>query len=369
MPAFIHHIATAVPPAAYSQDFLQEKMIECFVGNKRAIDLIDRLFGHSGINRRHTVITDFVEGVQDHLLFYPDGTTRVPSTYERNAVYTQYAPRLAKEVGESLIANCPALRASDITHVITVSCTGFFAPGPEYVLVRDLGLARGTKRFHIGFMGCFAAFQALQMAKSFCEADPNATVLIVCLEICTIHLQLNDVPDNLVAASVFADGAAGAVIRATPPLSGQWGYRIDDFASAVLPEREQDMAWTLGDTGFEITLSKYVPSILQTNIRAYLDPLLRAVGVDIEGIVHWAIHPGGRAILDRIESTLGLAPEQVACSRRVLADFGNMSSATVLFVLKNLLELAGDAAEEAVVAMAFGPGLTIESALLAKIQA
>lgn len=365
MPIFIHKIATAVPPAEHSQDFLRDVMLGEFEGRRRTQGLVRRIYDASGIERRHTVIRDFDESPEQPLFFHPNAGAQVPTTAERNEIYTEASQNLAVEVGHTLLAEAGGIAAADITHVITVSCTGFFAPGPGYVLVRQLGLKPSTHRYNIGFMGCFAAFQALQMAYAFCIANPDAVVMLICTEICSIHLHLDDTPDNLVSASVFADGAAGAIVSAGVPAAHPY-YRLDGFATGMSEKGAQDMAWTLGDRGFNMVLSRYVPAILEMSLPAALHPLLPLIG-DFPNVRHWAVHPGGRAIIDKVEQGLSLDPAQLASSRHVLANYGNMSSATVLFVLQHLLEQPAAAAEEPVVAMAFGPGITIESGVLSKV--
>ncbi|HEX2140196.1 MAG TPA: type III polyketide synthase [Woeseiaceae bacterium] len=364
VPVFIHDIATAVPPIVHRQEFLRDLMLRQFEGNRRTQILIRRVYDSSGINRRHTVVDDF-GGAEEPLFFNRPLGAPAPSTAERNAVYVRAGQRLAVDIGRKLLADNDRFRAGDVTHVITVSCTGFYAPDPGYVLVRELGLGRSTNRYNIGFMGCFAAFQGLQLAQAFCLADPQAVVMVICVEICSIHLHLDDTPDNIVSASVFADGAAGALISAAPP-SARPCYRLDGFATALSDEGERDMTWTIGDRGFDMVLSRYVPAILQTNLRAALRPLLPLIG-EFADVQHWAVHPGGRAILDKVEEGLSLRRDQFVSSRHVLANYGNMSSATILFVLEHLLGLPATGRDESVVAMAFGPGITIESGALTRI--
>ena len=282
-----------------------------------------------------------------------------------NELYTQEAKQLFTCAARKAVQACPAHTAKDITHVITVSCTGFFAPGPDYFIVKDLGLAPSTGRYHIGFMGCYAAFPALKMAKAFCEADPDAVVLIVSLELCTLHLRPPNDIDSIIATSVFADGGAAAIVSSQEPSAAEQSLRLEDLNTTLTPDGEGDMAWTIGDEGFNMVLSTYVPQILEANISDAVEPLLSKANVSKEAIDHWAVHPGGRAILDKIETGLGLCESKLASSRRVLRECGNMSSATVLFVLKDSLEKA--AKDDTIYALAFGPGLTVESGLFTRV--
>jgi predicted naringenin-chalcone synthase len=212
-------------------------------------------------------------------------------------------------------------------------------------------------------MGCYAAFPALRMAKAFCEANPEAVVLVVCLELCSLHVQWTASMDDLLAGSVFADGASATVVSAREPQSTTGALRLDAFSSAIAPAGDSDMAWTIGDVGFQMRLSSYVPEIIQSNVKDAIQPILEKAVRTQEQVTHWAVHPGGRAILDRVERGLDLPESALAASREVLRNCGNMSSATILFVLKELLS-HGVAPEDTLLAMAFGPGLTIETALL-----
>jgi predicted naringenin-chalcone synthase len=222
-----------------------------------------------------------------------------------------------------------------------------------------------TQRFHLGFMGCFAAFPAMKMAKSFCESEPGATVLIVCLELCSIHLQASEATDNLISASVFADGAAGTLVHSKKPENSP-AFELSQFATSIAGDSEGDMAWTIGDTGFDMVLSTYVPDIIESNLAAAIQPLFVDYDLNPKQIRHWAVHPGGRAILDKVQKNLELGEKMLTSSRKILNEFGNMSSATILFVLSDILQKSQKDDAEPVLAMAFGPGLTIESGLLFK---
>lgn len=315
--------------------------------------------------------------VEDPVFF--DADTRLllrPSTKVRNEVFAREAGPLFIESARRALDACPDLSAADVTHVITVSCTGFYNPGPDYQIVRALGLDPSTKRSHFGFMGCYAAFPALRAAKSFCEAEPDAVVLVVCAELCSLHVRSSNDPDAIMGSALFADGAAAALVtaRAAGPGAAP-GLQLDFFETVLTPVGEDAMAWNIGDEGFEMVLGSYVPHIIDDHIIGALEPLLSndpTVCGPYSDIEHWGIHPGGRAILDRVEKRLGLSEDQLMPARRVLHDYGNMSSATVLFVLKDILDGAGTAADaggQRVCAMAFGPGLTVETALMTLVPA
>jgi len=366
-PVFIHQLATAVPPYAVPQTFARDTL-KAQLSDRLAQRLVHRLYTQSGIETRYSVVPDFAapgeagEAVPGSGLFLAEGGRYTsPSTKVRNDLYTEAARPLFKEVAEKALAES-GFHEGDVTHVVTVSCTGFCAPGPDYFLVRDLCLRPDVGRFHVGFMGCYAAFPALKMARAFCQADPNAVVLVVCLELCTLHLQLGGDFDRLLASSVFADGAASAIVSAREPQGP--AFELSALATTLTPVGEGDMAWSVGDEGFDIVLSSYVPEILEANIGAALAPLFAKFDLSVSEVDRWGVHPGGRAILDKVERGLGLPEDALEPSRRVLRDYGNMSSATVLFVLKEILPEARPG--ERVCAVAFGPGLTVESGLLTR---
>ena len=296
----------------------------------------------------------FVDPVTGHLLS--------PGTHARNQLYTQNARELFVAAGRAALSGVgPGITAADVTHVVTVSCTGFFAPGPDVRVTKDLGLPADVKRVHLGFMGCNAAFPALQTAATACRADPDAVVLVVCVELCTLHLHVRNDPDTVMGNALFADGAAAAVVTARDVAVPGAALELVDFETTLAPVGEDELAWSVGDEGFEMILGTYMPRIIDDHVTDALAPLLRRTGLSVADIPQWAVHPGGRSILDKVESRLGLSAEQMAPSRAVLRDAGNMSSATILFVLARLLQTGTPGH---VAAMAFGPGLSIESALL-----
>lgn len=374
MPVHVRTIQTAVPPTV----LVQSDVREIFATQPGLTRLGERLvrtsFDVSGIDTRRSVLPDFSEHDRPETpVFHDEATGRLlsPSTRVRNEIYIRAAGPLFAEAARAAIAACDDLDAADVTHVVTVSCTGFYAPGPDYELVRELGLPTTTQRYNIGFMGCYAAFPALRAAAAFCTADPDAVVLVVACELCTIHVRSSNDADQIVASSVFADGAAAAIVTARPAPAGAAVLTIDRLASELTPVGDKDMAWTIGDEGFEMVLSAAVPKIIDTHIEGALEPLLTAepdLSSDPAGrIRHWAIHPGGRSILDKVEAKLGLSELQLQPSRRILRDYGNMSSATVLFVLKEIIESATTPGDERVCAMAFGPGLTVETGLFTRV--
>ncbi|MGB9036865.1 MAG: type III polyketide synthase [Paeniglutamicibacter sp.] len=371
MPVMLRTIQTAVPPTILYQDKARDVFGAQPGLTRLGQRLISTSFDSAQISTRHTAVTEFTtETVAENPLFFDadSGLLLSPSTKERNEVFVATAPGLYIESAHKALEACPDLGPGDVTHVVTVSCTGFYNPGPDYQLVRALGLRPSTQRYHLGFMGCYAAFPALRAAKSFCEADPEAVVLVVCAELCSIHVRSSNDPDTIMGSALFADGAAAAIVTARPHAGT--GLRLDHFETVLTPVGEEAMAWNIGDEGFEMVLGTYVPHIIDDHIIGALEPLLArdgSLGPDYADIEHWGIHPGGRAILDRVQKRLELRDEQLMPARRVLNDYGNMSSATVMFVLKDIMDenLSRDAASgQRVCSMAFGPGLTVETALM-----
>lgn len=360
--SYIHQIETSLPEFKYSQNELRDRMKEVVGGTEKDQRLLHHIYGRSGIESRHSVVDDFKSQGSFELFFNGQGAT--PGTKSRNDTYIKKGRQLFVDVAQKLMANSE-FNSSDITHLITVSCTGFYAPGPDYDIINSLGLKSSTERYHLGFMGCYASIPALKLARQLCMADENATVMVVSVELCTLHFQARPVMDDMISASVFSDGGAGAIVSANKPADGPY-FSLDGFESAITDKGKEDMAWSIGDQGFDMTLSTYVPDILSGELHTFLDPIFETYGLTQSDIDLWGIHPGGRAILDKVESTLSLKNDALRASRAVLSGYGNMSSATILFVLKELLnEPISDNSQRAL-AMAFGPGLTIESAILTK---
>jgi len=378
MAVSVRTIQTAIPATVLRQPQVRDVFASQPGLTRLGTRLVSASFDGSGIDTRYTVIDELTLDTQtEHPQFFDlaSGHLLAPSTKARNELYIERASALYVEAGRKALDAVEGITAADITHVVTVSCTGFFAPGPDYVLVRQLGLAPSTLRYHVGFMGCYAAFPALRMAKSFCEAEPDAVVLVVSVELCTLHVRSSNEPDQIVASSVFADGAAATIVTARDLPSSSPVLDLDAFESVLTPVGEEDMAWKIGDEGFEMILSSYVPKIIDQHISGALEPLLaretQLVDAPHESIAHWAIHPGGRSILDKVEAKLQLSEAQLTPSRGVLREYGNMSSATILFVLKAIMDGwpgsvddGGASAGDRVCAMAFGPGLTVETGLM-----
>jgi alpha-pyrone synthase len=315
------------------------------IENRRDAALFKRMAGRSGIKHRWSVLPRGSGGgspVGDGG-FYAGGM--MPPTSARMALYAEAAPALALNA----IAKLPDI--SGITHLVVASCTGFVAPGIDQIIAARLGLAGSVERLLIGFMGCYAAVTALKAARHIVRSEPAARVLVVTVELSTLHLQPDGAIEPLLAMLQFGDGAAAALITAGGP-----GLALNDPFAATLPASDQLIRWNIGDTGFAMHLSGEVPARLGV---ALADPQTRAAltgDVDPTEIDGWAVHAGGRSILDAVENALSLDPHALDVSRGVLRDNGNMSSSTLMFVLERLFAQK----PERGVALAFGPGLAAE---------
>jgi len=386
MTVYLRSLETAVPPTILIQPEARAVFAAQPGLTRLGSRLVNTCFDSAAIDTRHTAVQELTKDsrAEDPQFFDPaTGLLLSPSTRVRNDIFATEATKLFIEAAQKAVDACPGIDERDITHLVTVSCTGFFNPGPDYKIVRALGLNPAVQRYHLGFMGCYAAFPALRAAKSFCEADPGAVVLVVCAELCSLHVRTSNDPDTIMGSALFADGAAAAIVTARDIPGEAALLRLDHFETVLTPVGEESMAWNIGDEGFEMVLGNYVPHIIDDHIIGALEPLLlrdsSLRGLPYRDIQHWAIHPGGRSILDKVQARLDLSDEQLVPARETLRNFGNMSSATVLFVIKHILDLpAADdgpdnntagAGGERICSMAFGPGLTVETALFTRLPA
>lgn len=321
------------------------------------------LYRRTGVEWRHSVVLDADSGpIDGRQSFYPPPTgdsDRGPTTAQRMDRYAREAGDLAANAARKALADAQR-PAQEITHLITVSCSGFSAPGFDVTLVRDLSLRADVARTHIGFMGCHGALNALRVARGFTAVDPKACVLICCVELCSLHHQYGWEPDQVVANALFADGAA-AVVACASEATERTAWRVVDNGSTIVPDTTDAMAWRIGDHGFEMTLSPAVPELIRRYLRPWLAGWLSSRETSLGEICSWAIHPGGPRILQACAAGLEFPQEYLAESVSVLSEFGNMSSPTVLFILDRLRRR--DAPSPCVL-LGFGPGLTIEAALL-----
>lgn len=364
MNSFLCAIGTANPSLQIPQ-----MQIAGFMADALGFDVTDTrklqaLYRVSGIEQRYTVLEDYTKTNGDFTFFpnTPD-LEPFPTVKPRMDLYRQHALQLSIDAINDCLGQIPEVTLSAITHLITVSCTGMYAPGLDIDILEELHLSPSIQRTAINFMGCYAAFNGLKVADAFCQANPKAKVLVVCTEICTIHFQKSKETDHLISNALFGDGAAAVLVQAKP--TENICFQIDSFHCDLVPAGKKEMAWHISDFGFEMTLSSYVPDMIQQGIRQLTTNLLQNLPVSLEDIKLFAIHPGGRKILECIEKELGLVKNDNRFAYEILRNFGNMSSATVLFVLKALQEsLTPEQESEPVLSFAFGPGLTLESMLL-----
>jgi predicted naringenin-chalcone synthase len=317
------------------------------------------LYRHGGIDTRYSVIPDYSLPAQAWKFYTPsENLEPFPSLEKRMSWYRQYAAGLSMEAITNCIKKIPV---QNITHLITVSCTGMSAPGLDLELMELLHLPRTTHRTSINFMGCYAAIHAIKLADALCKAEPASNVLIVCTELCTLHFQKAHTTDNITSSLLFADGAAALLISGG---MDQKGLSIDHFYSVVSPGGKADMAWELSSYGFQMTLTGYVADLIGEDFRSLVNDALYWAGLFQQDITHWCIHPGGKRILESIYQSMGFTNGQLQDCFDILRDYGNMSSPTVLFVLDKIMNALEEKQPAKIFGAAFGPGLTMETFIL-----
>jgi alpha-pyrone synthase len=364
MQTYITAIATANPPFKRAQS---EAAI--FIANAMKLEgkektRLLRLFANSGINYRYSVLGDYTKSMGE-FYFFPNNENfePFPTTADRMAIYKTEAIKLAMRAATQCIAKLDPLPLTAITHLITVSCTGMYTPGLDIELVQQLELNPHTERTAINFMGCYGAFNGIKVAKAICQANPCANVLLVCVELCSLHFQKNPIMDNVIANVLFGDGAAAAIIQGEKKVSQ--ALELENFYCDIIPDSNKDMAWHIGDYGFEMALSAYVPNIIKSGINKFILRLLSHQNYTLADIDFFAIHPGGKKILEAFEKALEIPKSANRHAYTILKNYGNMSSTTILFVLSELLsDINKKDHHKKVMSMGFGPGLTLESMLL-----
>ncbi|MGC1361546.1 MAG: type III polyketide synthase [Silvibacterium sp.] len=345
-PVCISRIATATPPhdmhaafVAYASSAMQDH---------RARSLLKLMERRSGIEHRYSFIQ--AEGdlasnsVDGHELFK---TGQFPKTAKRMECFEAFAPLLMRCALDRLALTLEERRS--IRHVIVTCCTGLYAPGLDFAAIEHLGLDPGTERTMVGFMGCYAAINGLKLARHIVRSEPDGSVLMINLELCSLHLQETQDLEKVLSFLLFGDGCAASLIRLD-----DHGFALDSFRAVSIPDTRDLISWRIGDLGFDMVLSGRTPVELKKSMREHAKDLDPDGNIDL-----WAVHPGGRTILDAVGEGLELAPEKLAPSRSVLRRFGNMSSATVMFVLQDMMREAEPGQRGC--AMSFGPGLTAET--------
>jgi predicted naringenin-chalcone synthase len=354
-------IGTALPSAMLEQQSIISFAKARCCNTSKQERLLESLYHMTEIRTRGSVLVGEMDSSDDRPLFYPlpaDPSDDGPGTSKRMERYAQESVPLALSAARNALADS-GLQPSEITHLITVSCTGFFAPGPDIALIKQLGLSPQTARLHVGFMGCHGALNALRQAQAIAAAQPDARVLICAVELCTLHMQYGWDANSLVANSLFADGSAAMVLcqhkRSKPET-----WNLTASGSCVLPDCEDAMTWRIGNHGFEMTLAKSVPTLIHQHLRPWMEEWLSSHGLTIPQVSSWAAHPGGPRILSETVRALDLPAESIQASQAVLAECGNMSSPTIVFILDRLRKAS---APLPCVALGFGPGLSVETAL------
>ena len=351
-------IGTAVPAHAH-----QQKVLLGFMQQAYNLDAVERrklsfLYSQSAIETRHSVLPDFSQPQQEWK-FWPTNDSNFPNLDARMELYQQEALPLSVNA----IRDClkEKILPNEITHLITVSCTGMSAPGLDLQVAEEMQLSPTIFRTSVNFMGCYAAIHALKLAKMICDSTPSSNVVIVATELCTIHLQKEYTLDNAAGGLLFADGAAAVLV--SNQLSASNAISLKSFYSKVALKGKEHMAWKISTKGFLMTLSAYIPQLIEEDINGLVSEALASGGLEKEEVDYWCFHPGGRKILDNIQKQLELVPDDLCYSRKVLANYGNISSATILFVLKSMMENAARKGVQSanIFGAAFGPGLTMET--------
>ncbi|MFP5237319.1 MAG: type III polyketide synthase [Acidobacteriota bacterium] len=349
--AYIQRIATAAPPHDIHRPFVE--FAESLLPEGTSRSLFRRMARMAAIEHRYSFIEPIANngsGWSDRDGLYVRG--QFPSTARRMQAFEQFAPRLATTALDRLELTESERR--EITHVVVTCCTGLYAPGLDFEIIRHLGLSPSVQRTFIGFMGCYAAINALKTADYIVRAEPTAKVLVLNLELCTLHMQETPDLEQILSFLLFADGCAATLVSAEPR-----GLAIDSFLAVTLADTSHLITWKIRDGGFDMQLSGQVPVEIRKTLKQAGREVTR--GRDPLSVDLWAVHPGGRTVLDAVEQGLELPPEALRFSRDVLARFGNMSSATVMFVLQQVMQAAQSGQQGC--AMSFGPGVTAETML------
>ncbi|MDB4901332.1 MAG: putative naringenin-chalcone synthase [Mucilaginibacter sp.] len=365
----ITSISTALPTYKHKQSDLGEFMSELYQYSEHKKKKLQIMYSKSGIRHRYSVIPDYSSNKEDSV-FFPKTHNLEP--FPNIEYRMQYFNKTALPLCINAIENCikGKIQNNQITHLITVSCTGLSAPGLDIDIVQFLKLNSTINRTSINFMGCYAAIHALKQADYICKSEPNAIVLVVCVELCTIHFQKIDDLDNTIANLLFADGCAAALVVSDGiALKNKFeGFKIKKFHSQIELSGKQDMTWQLSSTGFLMSLSSYIPQLIEKGFKNLFEDSINGLEIKKKDITHWAIHPGGRKILEVIQKELELQNTDLESSYKVLKNYGNMSSPTILFVLKDIWDnKASPNKKELTYGVAFGPGLTMESVILENV--
>jgi predicted naringenin-chalcone synthase len=354
-------ISTALPPFKVDQVRAAEELKTRMGGQGAVSRLIDMASKYSGIDTRYVVLPDAEDNSDNNFFTDHHGNHIIPDTKSRMDMYEKWSVRLTEEAVENLL-RLSGVNPNEIERLITVSCTGFFAPGLDYHLINKFNLPKTIRRTHIGFMGCAAALVGVSSVWESLNLNLNSAshTLLVVIEICSIHLQIEATRDNILANMIFADGAAAGLFTNNNFDKDKMSLNIISSNSVLFENSAKFMGWKIGNFGFEMLLSAELPKIILESAAPSVLNILNELGLDKNEIKFWALHPGGRAILDALQKGLALSEEQLLPSRKVLSNYGNMSSVSILFVLKEILYDQHIKKDDLCCAIAFGPGLTME---------
>jgi len=326
------------------------------------------LFHHSGISSRYSVISDFDIAAGKHTLF--NGSPVLPKVNERLNVFKDNAIPLAISSIQNAVKKLDtSITDFGFTHLITATCTGLYAPGINAELIEQLDLPNDIFHTSVNFLGCNAAFHALKIGDMIAQTDENAKVLIVCVELCTLHFQPKNNNDNLLSNTLFGDGAAAVIIISDSYGKAHHlgGLTINGFYSLLLNKGKHLMGWNITPVNFEMILDAKIPEFIGDEVIDLVHKAETKFGIKPKSIKHWAIHPGGKRILDVIQSQLQLTDDDLHSSYKVLDEYGNMSSPTILFVM-NEIEKSKPKPNETIFSVGFGPGLSIETGLFTYVE-
>lgn len=365
MSSVISAIGTSNPVNKFAQSQILDFMKAAHQLSSDNARRLEKLYHASAIDFRHSVISDFDKQAGNFTFFGNDaGLMPVPTTAQRGQLYQQTAINISLTAIHNAVKKLQNFNLKSITHLITVSCTGMYAPGLDVEIVEKLNLNPTIERTCINFMGCYGAFNALKIADYICKAQPNATVLVVSVELCTLHFQKENTLDNWLSNSLFADGAAAVLVQ-HKDFASEKLFEIKAFYTQLVSKARNQMAWEIGNYGYQMQLSNQVAKQIKAEIKNVAQTLLNKLDLALADVGQFAIHPGGRRILEVCDEVFNLDIHQNQQAYNVLRDYGNMSSASVLFVLDELSDtLKMKNKSENVLSFAFGPGLTFESMLL-----
>jgi predicted naringenin-chalcone synthase len=350
-------IGLALPPYKHKQDDILKFMQLVYAMNNADNRKLKYLYHHSGIDHRYSVIPDYSREVINWE-FYPqtENLEPFPSLEQRISLFNKSAGPLSVTAIQECIHGL--INGNEITHLITVSCTGMSAPGLDLQVMELMDLPKNIYRTSVNFMGCYAAIHGLKIADAICRSEKDAKVMIVCTELCTLHFQKEPTVDSIASSLLFGDGAAAMLV--TNNEYNKKGLKLDQFYSEVITKGKKDMAWELSSSGFLMTLSGFVPELLEEDFNPLVTRALEKANVERKEIAQWCIHPGGRRILDAIHRSLSFTNGDLKYSYETLKEVGNLSSATILFVLEKIMS-SGLTSGQKVFGAAFGPGLTMET--------